>query len=170
MSVKGQASFEYQIAYAAVILITLVMIAGLVYFGFMNTDNVIKPSCTLSNDISCEEFKLENGTAYLDLKVGQNTPYQITVTKIKCTQQTGSQLFNFSTVNVVVPVDGEKWIASTSGTDSAPTSVCCLDENGVCYSNSREGGVYKGKIWVKYTEIGGVSRTISGDIVAVFEP
>jgi hypothetical protein len=168
---KAQSAVEYLVTYAWAVVAVLAIIAALFYLNVFTPGNLSPPACDFLSGPQCAQYKLNWGTAYLELKLRQNTLHEINVTKIKCTMETNTPETNWTDVGVTIPIDGEAWVASTQGLDGAPTSVCCMGLDGAtCYGESDAGNWYSGKIWLQYTELdSGVNRTVSGDVAAPFE-
>ena len=59
---KGQAAMEFLMTYGWAILVVLVAIGALAYFGVLSPARFLPSSCTLIPGLSCDEFKVD-GTA-----------------------------------------------------------------------------------------------------------
>jgi len=59
---KAQAAMEFLMTYGWAILVVLIAIAALAYFGVLNPSRYLPSSCTLVPGLSCEDFKVD-GTA-----------------------------------------------------------------------------------------------------------
>ncbi len=60
---KGQAAMEFLMTYGWAILVVLIAIGALAYFGVLNPGRYLPSSCTISNQIGCNEFKVTGGAA-----------------------------------------------------------------------------------------------------------
>ncbi len=67
---KGQAAMEFLMTYGWAILVVLIAIGALAYFGVLNPGRFLPSSCTISNQIGCSEFKV--GTDSVVILVLQN--------------------------------------------------------------------------------------------------
>ncbi len=56
---KAQAAMEFLMTYGWAILVVLIAIAALAYFGVLNPGRYLPSSCTLVPGLSCEDFKVE---------------------------------------------------------------------------------------------------------------
>ena len=60
---KEQASLEYLLTYGWAILVVLVAVMGLAYFGVLSPDNFSPSRCILPPGFNCLDFKVENDVA-----------------------------------------------------------------------------------------------------------
>ncbi|MFH0798252.1 MAG: hypothetical protein V1906_02460 [Candidatus Woesearchaeota archaeon] len=58
MAKKGQAAMEFLMTYGWAILVVLIAIGALAYFGVLNPSRFLPSSCTLMPGLSCESFKV----------------------------------------------------------------------------------------------------------------
>lgn len=58
---KGQAAMEFLMTYGWAILVVLVAIGALAYFGVLNPSRFLPNSCTVAPGISCDDFKIGTG-------------------------------------------------------------------------------------------------------------
>lgn len=59
---RGQAAMEFLMTYGWAILVVLIAIGALAYFGVLNPSRFLPASCTLMPGLGCEEFQV-NATA-----------------------------------------------------------------------------------------------------------
>ena len=68
---KGQAAMEFLMTYGWAILVVLIAIGALAYFGVLNPSRFLPESCTISPGISCEEHTVtEAGAATMIIRDG----------------------------------------------------------------------------------------------------
>ncbi len=60
---KGQAAMEFLMTYGWAILVVLIAIGALAYFGVLNPARFLPNSCTLFPGLACTEFKVNSATA-----------------------------------------------------------------------------------------------------------
>ncbi len=60
---KGQAAMEFLMTYGWAILVVLIAIGALAYFGVLNPSRFLPSQCTLEPGLSCDEFKVTSGAA-----------------------------------------------------------------------------------------------------------
>lgn len=58
---RGQSSLEYLMTYGWAVLIILIMIGALAYFGILNPKQFLPSRCTFSSEITCRDYWV-NGT------------------------------------------------------------------------------------------------------------
>ena len=73
---KAQAAMEFLMTYGWAILVVLLAIAALAYFGVLNPGRYLPSSCTLGTGLGCVEFKVDsvsnNVTLVIQNGMGQN--------------------------------------------------------------------------------------------------
>ncbi|MCD4759655.1 hypothetical protein K8R33_02115 [archaeon] len=68
---KGQAAMEFLMTYGWAILVVLIAIGALAYFGVLNPSKFLPESCTIGPGIGCDDFKIvEDGTTTLLIRNG----------------------------------------------------------------------------------------------------
>lgn len=69
---RGQAAMEFLMTYGWAILVVLVAIGALAYFGVLSPQRYLPTSCTISDQFSCPEFKVNSaGTVQVVLQNGK---------------------------------------------------------------------------------------------------
>ena len=63
MNRKSQAALEFIMTYGWAILVVLVAIGALAYFGVLSPDRFLPKKCTLQAGIACLDFRVDNGGA-----------------------------------------------------------------------------------------------------------
>ena len=79
---KAQAAMEFLMTYGWAILVVLLAIAALAYFGVLNPGKYLPSSCTLGTGLSCNDFKVEanNVTLVITNGMGEDlNPFTITI-------------------------------------------------------------------------------------------
>ncbi|MBI2657311.1 hypothetical protein HYX08_01300 [Candidatus Woesearchaeota archaeon] len=90
MNKKSQAALEFLMTYGWAILVVLVAVGALAYFGVLSPDKFLPAKCTLQAGIGCIDHKA-TGTA-LNVVLRNSLGYDLTITDLKaaqCTAQTG---------------------------------------------------------------------------------
>ena len=59
MKQRGQAAMEFLMTYGWAILVVLIAIGALAYFGVLNPSRFLPRSCTLMPGLDCDEFKVD---------------------------------------------------------------------------------------------------------------
>jgi uncharacterized protein (UPF0333 family) len=165
---RGQAAMEFLMTYGWAILVVLIAIGALAYFGVLNPGRFLPASCTITPGVSCEDFVVREGTTgtndntiQITLRNGMGddvTSVNVSITgtdggveicNLNCTSgcTNAGQFGNFS-----MP-DGEltTWIAANC-TDVGTTS-----------------SKFKGDIAFAYIGTGGLSHLKTGTITTQVE-
>ncbi len=110
---KSQAALEFIMTYGWAILVVLVAIGALAYFGVLSPDRFLPSKCTLQSGIACLDHKAT--AAALTVYIKNGLGYDVTVDAVKAQQCTalGSQgaLSNggTATYNLVCVNGGSKY-------------------------------------------------------------
>jgi len=141
---KSQAALEFIMTYGWAILVVLVAIGALAYFGVLSPDRFLPSKCIMQAGIACLDHKATASTLQV---VAQNSlGYDLTITSVKaqqCTAQTG--------LTVSFP-NGQPYTADM---------VC-----------TNTGSKYNGQFNLTYTtpsDVGGISHTNIGQITTRIE-
>ena len=88
---RSQAALEFLMTYGWAILVVLVAVGALAYFGVLSPDKFLPAKCTLQSGIACIDHKAT--ATSLVLRVQNSLGYDITVDAVKALQCTalGSQ-------------------------------------------------------------------------------
>ena len=135
---KSQAALEFLMTYGWAILVVLVAIGALAYFGVLNPDRFLPAKCTLPAGLACLDHKATSTT--LVLRVQNSLGYDITINDLKalqCTAQTGlsdplangqATTFNFVCVNSGSKYNGQ---ANITYTVANPDGTAGIQHNSV---------------------------------------
>ena len=94
---KGQAAMEFIMTYGWAILVVLVAIAALAYFGVLSPGKYLPEKCIPAAGISCNSFKAT--TTGVDVILQNSLGKDITVTGINFPDATCSDTFTTTLVN-----------------------------------------------------------------------
>ncbi len=53
---RGQAALEFLMTYAWAILVVIIIIGALAYFGVLNPDTLVPDKCTFATGLACQDF------------------------------------------------------------------------------------------------------------------
>ena len=164
---KGQAAMEFLMTYGWAILVVLIAIGALAYFGVLNPARFLPNSCTLFPGLACTEFRVvatETGSLFgrIDLFVrngiGDNIVFtSVTLPTVGATCTNTSLKFGSPVTNTLA--DGAQ--GSITIRNTAANNPCLFGT-----ATSR----FKSDITIAYT-IGttGLSHTRTGAMVAQVE-
>jgi uncharacterized protein (UPF0333 family) len=102
MNKRGQAALEFLMTYGWAILVVMVVIGALAYFGVLNPMMFVPERCTMQTGISCDEAYRINGSEVL-IRFENNFGKDVTVTNISATYNPGA------TNEVVCYIDPEDY-------------------------------------------------------------
>jgi len=131
---KGQAAMEFLMTYGWAILVVLVAIGALAYFGVLSPGKLLPDSCIIGNGIGCSEHMVSNADGNVKLVLQNGKGVDLTGVKVSLA---GSGLTCTETAAQDV-TDGQ------SGTFTVP----CTAGIGSVSSG------FKADVTVKYTEAG----------------
>jgi hypothetical protein len=148
---KGQAAMEFLMTYGWAILVVLVAIGALAYFGVLNPSRFLPSSCTIAPGFGCDDFKIGTATTELVLRNGLgNDLTNVTVSMTGCTTQDPQ-------------ADGDD--AWNDGTVLDPAGSIVLTG---C-TNGAVGARFKQDITIGYTSASGLGHNVTGTITGKVE-
>jgi len=138
---KSQAALEFIMTYGWAILVVLVAIGALAYFGVLSPDRFLPAKCTLQSGIACLDHKAT--PTGLTLYIKNSLGYDLTVDAVKAQQCTAL---------------GSQGTLSNDGT--ATYNLVCVNA----------GSKYSGNVNVTYTNVGTVvQHTNQGQVTTRIE-
>ena len=151
---KGQAAMEFLMTYGWAILVVLVAIGALAYFGVLSPDKLLPEKCMISSGsgLFCDKFSITAATS-ITLKAKNSLADAVTVT-------TASEISDGTNscalaANTAIAADG-----SVSLVFSADGSV------GTCAALTAADAKIKGDISLTFTDPDAFSKTTTGSLVA----
>ncbi len=149
---KGQAAMEFLMTYGWAILVVLVAIGALAYFGVLSPSKFLPKSCTLEPGLSCEDFKATTNSVQLIMRNGR-----------------GEDLSN---VDVSVQ-DCTTADANADGDDTWSDGATLGGTGGItvtgCSNFGTAGSRVKKSITITYTTASGINHTASGEFTGKIE-
>lgn len=148
---KGQAAMEFLMTYGWAILVVLVAIGALAYFGVLSPQKYLPTSCTISDQFACPEYKVNSAAGTVQLVVQNGKGADLT--------------------GVTVALSGSGLTCATSaaqdiadGKSGSFTVTCTAGVGSV-------GSQFKSDIAVAYTAAGTTlgARTARGQLIAKAE-
>lgn len=142
---KSQAALEFIMTYGWAILVVLVAIGALAYFGVLSPDRFLPTKCILPSGIACLDHKATSSS--LEVVAQNSLGYDLTITEVKaqqCTAQTG--------LSTPWP-NGQRF----------PANLAC---------NNAGSTKYNGQINITYTtpaDVGGITHTAQGQVTTRVE-
>lgn len=147
---KGQAAMEFLMTYGWAILVVLVAIGALAYFGVLSPGKYLPEQCIIGPGFSCDAFKIvgTNGAAEIIVRNGgtdELTLVSMVLTKI------GGTAVTLACDPAIVPV-------------GSTTSCTATNDN----LKGSAGEAFKGDMAFTYTAAG-MAHTKTGDIAVKWE-
>ncbi len=152
---RGQAAMEFLMTYGWALLVVLVAIGALAFFGVLNPGQFLPSTCTITPGIACNDFKVAEG----------GTPITGTV-DLRLQNGFGDSLTTV-TVDIDIGQDGANdcpQYTNAAWADGAELSVAMT---GCTVGPS--GGKAKADVIVGYTGSGGISHVKTGVLVTQIE-
>ena len=144
---KAQAAMEFLMTYGWAILVVLLAIAALAYFGVLNPGKYLPSSCTLGTGLGCNDFKVEADTVTLVITNGM-----------------GEDLNSFN-----VTIGGACASAETPGNNGTVLSDGEKDTFVIICPPQITSSKFKEDITIQYTSESGLSHTKTGSISSQVE-
>ncbi|HLC96402.1 MAG TPA: hypothetical protein VJH97_03710 [Candidatus Nanoarchaeia archaeon] len=152
MARKGQAAMEFLMTYGWAILVVLVAIGALAYFGVLNPDTFLPEKCVISSGsgLFCDKFSVSSGTS-IQLKVSNSLAEAVT---LEASGSSISQGANSCT------------LAADTAVTADNSSTLTFSGGGTCATLTASGAKIKGDITLVFTDSDGFSKTTTGSLVA----
>ncbi len=154
---SGQAAMEFLTTYGWAILVVLVAIGALAYFGVLNPSKYLPEKCLLTTGIGCRDFALQDNASRLVLR--------LTITNSIGTGmiiKDGGMNATSKGSSTICALDGSSpgWTTTIAAGDSAPFT--CAFGLGTSPGTGQQGKV---SLDMTYTTTQGVyAKRASGDI------
>jgi uncharacterized protein (UPF0333 family) len=148
---RGQAALEFLLTYSWAILVVIVIIGALAYFGVLNPENFIPERCTFAAGLNCDDY-VYSGNQF-EIAVTNGFGRSINVTNFTITSPSGftsTAGCNLSTSTVIPNGGTEVFVLSGTG---------CEANEGI--------SKLRGQIEVQYINVGtaiSTPRVVTGEI------
>ncbi len=84
---RGQAALEFLMTYGWAVLVVLVVIGTLAYFGILNPSFLLPEKCTLQMGLYCKDHRIDSDQGTISLKLDNGMGKGIIITRIKIADQ-----------------------------------------------------------------------------------
>jgi len=158
---RAQAALEFLMTYGWAILVVLIVISALAYFGVLNPENMLPPRCTMPVGLSCKDY-IVLGSAATDnvtLKLVNGQSSAITVTYFNATPGNGNPYTGWCSSAALQTIQGN--------VDGIVTGNC-----STLISNYVAGKKYRWNINLRYYSAdssAAFTKTVSGELFAPVE-
>jgi len=173
---KGQAAMEFLMTYGWAILVVMIVIAALWYFGVLTPTTFLPERCTLGTGIACKDHKINAQKDEIYLTLVNGLGEGIIITKINIT---GDGNNYFQQCNVIPKTDPNCHNLCLDGCEcdypgGSQTGIHIPNGgeetiNISCSSITNYNGKAKAKIYITYykdTSSEVMSKTIEGELLA----
>lgn len=154
---KGQAAMEFLMTYGWAILVVLVVIGALAYFGVLSPGKLLPRKCDLPSGLVCVDHRVVNNALgdSITLRVNNAMGADISITSITFTGDLAGETCNIVTAATT-------W---TAGEEKAVTG-----SGAGCTITTPAGSRIRGKLTVTYQNLQTtLSHTVSGLLVTDVE-
>ena len=157
---KGQAAMEFLMTYGWAILVVLIAIGALAYFGVLNPSKFLPNSCTIAPGVACTEFKATNTNSNITLILSNGKGVDLNFTGVTFRASASQSCSALSPGASVTIADG--------GTGAISIANCNAQAAGMVGS---VGSRLKADISLTYIESGSTlgQRVFSGSMVTKVE-
>ena len=151
---------EFLMTYGWAILVVLLAIGALAYFGVLNPGRFLPNSCVIGPGFSCSDFKVNKTDVFLTLSNGAGDDLSnVWVAVNGCLTDTGAN-------------GDDGWVDGTtlvSGVPGLTTSIDLRCTSGGVGVNGNSGSKFKKDITFSYSGSSGLTHNKTGSIVAKIE-
>jgi len=173
MKKKAQAAMEFLMTYGWAILVVLVVIGALAYFGVLNPQNLLPEKCTLPMGLYCKDHRVDGTASTVNFKLENGMGQGLMITSITIT----GQVFTGCTIDLLTAAPGGAdtynlldgwWLANG---DSGSVTVTCTSAIP-SFTGKTKGDislVYCSDTVASDAECLTYSHTIEGDLLAKVE-
>ncbi len=85
---RGQAAMEFLMTYGWAILVVLVVIGALAYFGVLSPDTLLPEKCTLPVMLNCKDWRVDQTTSTIALTIQNGAGRDLNVYGVNVTGDT----------------------------------------------------------------------------------
>ena len=158
---RAQAAMEFLMTYGWAILVVLIAIGALAYFGVLNPSRFLPNKCTFSAGVSCGDFLLSEAGNDLVLRLTNNLGETVIIqdgdfditnveTGVACTE------------DIVFPVTGYVWEDGEVFAGATANEITIIN----CGIDALVAGQrYRFRVEIIYQGSSGLDHTVTGDIV-----
>ena len=154
MKSKGQAAMEFLMTYGWAILVVLIAVGALAYFGLLSPDKLLSDRCVITpgSGIVCDDYTSSATSQNIRLNLGNALNEDISITAVDANYTIGGAGGTCAALGGAVSLP--------SGTsDNTLTLSSCTQTSG------NKGKKIKGDLAFTYTVGGGLTRSTVGSVV-----
>jgi hypothetical protein len=112
---RGQAAMEFLMTYGWAIMVLLVMIAALAYFGVLNPQRFLPDKCLLSTGFECRDFivRQNGGALQLQITLGNKMGSNVIINYLNVSTSRGSTTSSINCAASPVTIEADQTSAFT---------------------------------------------------------
>jgi len=158
---KGQAAMEFLMTYGWAILVVLIAIGALAYFGVLNPGRFLPSSCTIMPGVSCEDFQAIDSTETVSLTMRNGIGDDITNVTVLINQPDS----NVTICDLSCSTGCTSTNTMPDGQLATWTASDCTAGTGV----GTQGSKFKADVLFTYTTSSGLPHTKTGSMTTQVE-
>jgi hypothetical protein len=108
MSRQGQAALEFITTYGWAVLVILVMIGAITYFGILNPSKFLPNRCQTSPEFNCQDYQIKSD-GKVSIVLQQTTGKTIILQGLSCNYNNGAPVAATMTINGAAASSGSSW-------------------------------------------------------------
>jgi hypothetical protein len=163
MKKRGQAAMEFLMTYGWAILVVLVVIGALAYFGVLNPQNILPQKCEFTTGLNCQDHVLSSSTG-LTLRLNNGLGKDIRIDEISFDADNNVVDCFLGISNYTLP-NGEEANLLLNTTTAWPGSTLCSTQ-----LTQFAGTRVKGDLSITYTNLQTqLSHTVPGTLLTDVE-
>jgi hypothetical protein len=155
---RGQAAMEFLMTYGWVLLVILIAVAAMAYFGLLKPGDQLPETCFFFPGLGCNDFKANNESVVMMVTNGMG----INLVNVSITESDGGT--EVCNLNCSSGCTG-----SGFGNYSMPDGELTTWGAGNCTDVGTAGSKFKGDILFAYVGTGGLSHSKTGTITTQVE-
>ncbi len=163
---EGQAAMEFLMTYGWAILVVLIVIGALAYFGVLSPSTILPEKCTFPVSISCSDFQVGSNSITLNLLNGAGR--DMNVARIGASSEAlgaGLLTCGCGTPAVGYPVQfrnglTQQFIINTPGPLPCPATYCTFRDTG------RDKNRYNISVEYSWTDSPLINHGLTGELLA----
>jgi hypothetical protein len=144
---RGQAAMEFIMTYGWAILVVLVMIGALAYFGVLNPKNYLPEKCVAAPGFNCKDYQVQDnsgGNMKFSLALENKLGSSVDIKSVNVTYAKGATVYS-DTCGGVTPTlqaDGQVTLACTFGGATSPGVGQPVTVNAVVKYQDTVNGIF----------------------------
>ncbi len=167
MAKKAQAAMEFLMTYGWAILVVLVVIGALAYFGVLSPDTLLPEKCTLPILLNCRDHKVTDAgaadTILMSILNGAGRDMQIRLVNFTGDSTVATGCYKNFGVSPITLRNGDSVSITADKQGAGGAADCVLTDTGRSKNRYRISIVYS---WLDSTS---VTHTLDGELLAKTE-